>query len=126
MSGIFPDLTLACELESQPLQELFARPEVIDFLQATHSTVSLGILDLSEQRAAVVKYLNQSEVPVTAWLLLPKDQGYWFNLDNYPQALARYESFKRWSDEHGLQWARIGLDIEPDLREMKTITAHRW
>ncbi len=125
MNDSTPVLTFACELEAQPLQELFANPEVIEFLQATRSTVSLGILDLSKERAAVVRRLNEAGVPVTAWLLLPKDQGYWFNLDNYPQAAARYGQFKSWSQGNGLRWARIGLDIEPDIRAMQMLSARR-
>ncbi len=125
MNNVSPVLTFACELEAQPLHELFANPEVIEFLQATGSTISLGILDLSKERAAVVRRLNEAGVPVTAWLLLPKDQGYWFNLDNYPQAAARYGQFKNWSQENGLRWARIGLDIEPDIRAMQMLAARR-
>jgi hypothetical protein len=125
MTDQSPDITFACELDPQPLQNLFANPEVISFLQATRATVSLGILDLSQERAEVVRRLNEAGVPVTAWLLLPKDQGYWFNLDNYPQAAARYEQFIPWSRENNLSWARIGLDIEPDFRAMQTIKKNR-
>src|SRR5512142_3225037 len=125
MNDSSPVLTFACEMEAQPLQELFAKPEVIEFLQATRSTISLGILDLSKERAAVVRRLNEAGVPVTAWLLLPKDQGYWFNLDNYPQAVARYEQFREGSQKNGLHWARIGLDIEPDIRVFQMIKIRR-
>lgn len=125
MSTLPPDLTFACELEAKSLQALFANPQVIDFLQASHSAVSLGILDLSDLRANVVKQLNEIGVPVIAWLLLPKDQGYWFNLDNHPQAVARYEQFRAWSQTHNLQWARIGLDIEPDIQSVQMLGVNR-
>src|SRR3712207_8982240 len=46
------------------------------------------------QRAAVVRQLNTYGIPTIAWLLLPHDQGYWFNLGNYPQAIARYHAFR--------------------------------
>lgn len=125
MSVTPPNLTFACELEAQELQALFDRPEVIPFLQAVHATVSLGILDLSETRANVVRQLTAAGIPVTAWLLLPKEQGYWFNLDNYLQATARYEHFYAWSLENGLRWARIGLDIEPDIRSIQDLSMNR-
>ncbi len=125
MNDVSPVLTFACELEARPLQELFANPEIIEFLQATRSAVSLGLLDFSRERAAVVRQLNEAGVPVTAWLLLPRDQGYWFNLDNYPQAVSRYGQFKTWSQENGLQWARIGLDIEPDIHAMQMLSMYR-
>lgn len=122
MNPLPPDLTFACELDPEPLDELFQRSEVIPFLQDMHATVSLGILDLSDRRAEVVRKLNEAGVPVTAWLLLPRDQGYWFNLDNSPQATTRYEHFRTWTENHGLRWARIGLDIEPDIRSIQMLS----
>lgn len=126
MSATLPDLTFACELEPEALKRCFDTPEVIPFLREMKATVSLGILDLSDARAEVVRALNEAGIPVTAWLLLPKDQGYWFNLDNYMLAVARYEHFRVWSSTHGLQWARIGLDIEPDIRALKELAANRY
>lgn len=125
MSPALPDLTFACELEPEPLRKLFDSPEVVPFLREMKATVALGMLDLSDARAQIVRDLNDAGVPVTAWLLLPKDQGYWFNLDNHPQAVARYEQFHAWSSAHGLRWARIGLDIEPDIRALKELSANR-
>ncbi len=121
-----PRLTYFCELEAKPLEELFSKPGLIEFLQVTQAGVSLGILDLSDQRAEVVRCLNKAGVSVTAWLLLPKDQGYWFNLDNAPQAKLHYRLFQEWTQAQGLKWARIGLDIEPDIRVMQTLTSNRW
>lgn len=119
-------LTFFCELDSGRLSDLFTEPKVMDFLVNTRSAVSLGILDLSDQRANIVQELNQAGVPVTAWLLLPKEEGYWFNLDNAPQAVARYARFQEWTSRHDLKWARIGLDIEPDLQSIQSISKKRW
>lgn len=120
-----PQLTFFCELEADRLQELFADEAIIDGLRAVQGEVSLGILDLSPERAAVVQLLNQNRISVTAWQLLPKDQGYWFNVDNAPQAAARYQTFKRWTAKHKLRWGGIGLDIEPDIREMRQLAVDR-
>jgi len=114
----FPHLTFFSELESEPLDQLLTQ-EVLEGLAELHAGISLGILDLSPRRAEVVRRLNQAGIPVTAWLLLPKDQGYWFNLDNAPQATARYTEFKAWTVENHLHWAGVGLDIEPDIRELE-------
>jgi hypothetical protein len=120
-----PQLTYFCELAEGPLQELFADATVLAFLQATHAEVSLGILDLSDGRATVVQALNQAGVPVNAWLLLPEDEGYWFNLDNSAQAAARYHAFTTWRQTHGLHFQRVGLDIEPDKRALEAIARDR-
>jgi hypothetical protein len=118
-----PRLTFFCELASEPLQDLFGKGgkenrRLVNDLQKLHANVSLGIVDLTPERAEVVQRLNQAGVPVIAWLLLPKDEGYWFNLDNAPQAAARYASFKTWTEENGLRWDAIGVDIEPDIGEL--------
>lgn len=118
---VTPRLTYFCELETQPLQDLFADPQVIQFLISSKASISLGILDLSEERARIARLLNDAGVPVTAWLLLPKDQGYWFNLDNAPQAAERYEQFRAWSARYSLQWERIGVDIEPDIQAVQML-----
>ncbi len=114
-----PALTFFCELDTPALTALFADPQVIADLQAIHAGVSLGLRDLSAERAAVVRRLNEAGIPVIAWLLLPEEQGYWFNLDNAPQALAFYDDFLAWTAAHSLQWDGVGLDIEPDMRAMR-------
>jgi hypothetical protein len=121
-----PRLTFFCELEAEPLRELFADPAVVEHLVALKASVSLGLLDLSAQRADVVRRLHAAGIPVIAWQLLPAEQGYWFNLDNAPQAAARYEAFREWTSAHGLRWDGVGLDIEPDLHELRRLLAGRW
>jgi len=116
-----PPLTFFCELHPEPLAKLFDGRFVIDDLKALNATLSLGILDFSETRAKLVKRLNQAGVPVIAWLLLPEDEGYWFNIDNHDKAAARYVEFKAWTTQHKLDWAGVGLDIEMDINEMRAI-----
>ena len=121
-----PDLTFYCELDAAALDKLFENRFVMDDLKALNARLSLGIIDFSEERAQVVKNLNKLGVPVIAWLLLPKEEGYWFNLDNYVQATARYEAFKIWSEENQLKWDAIGLDIEPDINTMQEVRTRKW
>ena len=112
-----PNLTFFTELDSEHLTELFSDSSVIKTLNSLKAGVSLGILDLSDERAKVVKKLNKAKIPVIAWLLLPKAEGYWFNTGNYTQAIARYGAFLEWTQTHKLDWAGIGLDIEPDIND---------
>jgi len=114
-------LTFACELPAERLVDLFNDESVIDQLVALEAKVSLGILELSPERASVVQKLNAAGVPVVAWLLLPKSQGYWFNADNGPKAVARYAAFQLWAAEHRLVWDGIGVDIEPDIQVMESL-----
>ncbi len=115
-----PHLTFFCELGSSDLSALFTDPEIIRQLTELQASISLGLLDLSTERAKVAHQLYQAGVPLHAWLLLPMEQGYWFNLDNASQALQRYQAFRQWTLENGLHWEAVGLDIEPDIRLMRS------
>jgi hypothetical protein len=116
-----PKLTFFCELESGKLVELFDDPTVIEDLMFLDAAVSLGILDTTPQRASVVRALNEAEISVTAWLLLPREQGYWFNMNNASEAAACYQEFRAWTKKNNLKWSAVGLDIEPDIQEMTKI-----
>jgi hypothetical protein len=121
-----PQVTFFCELEPDALEALINNAAVLRDLQHLKARLSLGILDFSPQRAEAVRRLNQAGVPVIAWLLLPKDQGYWFNAHNAAQAEARYQNFQHWTAEQNLIWAGVGLDIEPDIRDFARFTQHPW
>ena len=110
-----PPLIFACELDIPELVKLFSRDAVLDSLKSLEAGIAMGLRDLTPQRAEVVQKLNQAGIPVTAWLLLPIQQGYWFNLDNFPAAEQRYRDFLEWSSQFNLTWQRVGLDIEPDI-----------
>ncbi len=121
-----PRITFACELDTADLTQLLADGTVVADLAALQASVSLAIIDLSDERALAVKKLMGAGLAVTAWLLLPMDQGYWFNVNNAALALPRYQAFREWSLWHGLAWAGVGLDVEPDTREIKAALANRW
>jgi len=120
-----PKLTFFCELDAEPLKVLVNKP-TIRRLQALHASFSLGIRDMKPERVEVVKSLNRAGIPVTAWLLLPMEDGYWFNLRNAPQAIRQYAQFRNWTQTHGLDWAGIGLDIEPDIQETPDLMKRSW
>lgn len=118
-----PEIIFFCELNAAELTKLFEDRFVFDDLKSLNAGISLGILDFSEERAGVVRNLNRLGIPVTAWLLLPEEQGYWFNLENHADAAARYQTFKVWTAENQLVWAAVGLDVESNINEMKNLVA---
>ncbi|MGB5611153.1 MAG: hypothetical protein WBM67_00730 [Sedimenticolaceae bacterium] len=117
-------LTFFTELEAAPLAALFSKRDVVDRLVALKATVSMGILDFCDERARVVRELNVRGVPVVAWQLLSKEKGYWYHLNNAPDAVERYEQFCEWTQKEGLQWDAIGIDIEPDINEVQQLLRH--
>ena len=119
-----PRLKFFTELENEALTALLENGAVIEQVKKLGASIAVGLLNLSPERAAIVQLLNQSDIPVTAWLLLPKQNGYWFNVDNAFEASAFYEDFRAWQIEHQLQFEAIGIDIEPDIRDMQNLMHH--
>lgn len=121
-----PILSFFNELKSQELVELFSDPQVITQLQQLRAEVRMGMLDLTAERAGVIRQLNTAGIPVTAWLLLQEEQGYWFHLGNGRQAAARYTEVRDWAREHGLQFKYIGLDMELDMNDVRLAQSNPW
>jgi hypothetical protein len=107
-----PKLTFFIELAPEPLEELFGQPDVLPFLSAQGCAVSMGLLDLSPRRATVVRRLESNGIPVTGWLLLDVEDGYWLNADNADRARERWRATAAWAEREDLPLRRVGLDIE--------------
>ncbi|MCU0522072.1 MAG: hypothetical protein MUF84_15445 [Anaerolineae bacterium] len=114
-----PHLTFFCELEPDALTALFSDASVVETLLELQAAVSLGLIDLCPERAAVVQALNRVGIPVVAWLLLPKAEGYWANADNAPQMVTRYAEFRVWTARYALRWAGVAIDVEPPYAEVR-------
>lgn len=116
-----PVLSFACELAKEPLVNLFAEREVIDALRMLGARISLALIDLSDERAGVVRKLAESGIAVVAWLLLPEEDGYWFHAGAVKAAQDRYGQFLSWTERHQLHWAGLGIDLEPDIRDLRAL-----
>ncbi len=121
-----PQLNFACQMETAGLQSLFSDPDVIRDLRQLNAGISLSLIDLSPGRAQVVRQLNSAGIPVTAWLALPAEQGYYLNASNAAQAEVRFTEFQKWTADSGLRWSGVGLDIEPNLQEFTSIRRAAW
>ena len=125
--GVPPHLGFACcDHGIEEAHNLFADPAVISALQNLHAEVTIAILDFSPQRADIVRRLNQQGIPVVAWIMLSKEQGYYLNADDAPEAAARISDFEQWTSAQALHWAAIGLDIEPNFSRLAELRSHRW
>ena len=118
-------LTFFCELYSSDLVNLFSDADLLEQLKTIHATISLGIIDFSDERAYIVRQLNKKGIPVIAWQLLSIEQGYWYNMANADQAVSGYEEFLEWTDKHNLRWAGLGVDIEPDIIEFQHLLSNK-
>lgn len=109
------------ELDTPELEALFTNVSVARHLVELSASVTMGMRDLTDGRAAVMRRLLDDGIDVGAWLLLPREQGYFATLDNVPQVEARYAELREWLADHRLAVTAIGLDFEPDLRELQRL-----
>lgn len=58
---------------------------------------------MTEARALAFKALSAASVPAVAWLVMPHNKGYWFNINNADLAMDYYVQFRRWETQNSLQ-----------------------
>ena len=121
-----PKFSFFCELPAKQFNELFSDSALIQQLVRMQVSVRIGLHDFSPERTVTIQKLNQAGIPIVAWLLLPEEDGYWFNMHNGEKALKRYADFKSWTAENQLKWEGIGIDIEPDMNDAKLAIKHPW
>lgn len=118
-----PSVTFFCELKTHELDKLFASQALIAQLRRMNANISMGMHDFSPERAKVVKKLTRAGIPVTAWLLLSAEEGYWTSLDTIHQTYQKYSELRVWTLENELTWAAVGLDIEPRIDFMQRLAS---
>ena len=108
------------------MQELFAHPDVVADLKSLHAQVAVAIADFSPERAKVIRMLNQQQIPVIAAVMLQTKDGPYFNADDVAEAPAQIAAFEKWTQDNGLHWAAVGVDIEPDFGALAALKNHPW
>lgn len=107
------------------MQALFADHDVVAALHNLHAQVAVAIADFSPERAQVVRFLNQQQIPVIAGVTLQTKDGPYFNAENAVEAPAQFAAFEKWTRENGLRWDAVGIDIEPNYGELAALKNHR-
>ncbi|MSP91722.1 MAG: hypothetical protein EXR79_07945 [Myxococcales bacterium] len=116
-------LTFFSELDAPAFVALTARPEVRHALQASGSGVAVALVDLSADRAAALRCLEEAGIAWTAWLVLDIADGYWLGADNADLAAQRWRDVQVWAAREGLRVQAVGLDIEPPHRDAVALYA---
>ena len=112
------------EQDSPELTALVGDAAVLRELRALGAQVTMGLRDLSAERASAVRRLCDEGIPVGGWLLLPREQGYFATYDNLEAVEARVDAVLRWSELHQVPLSSLGFDFEPDLRELDRLFHH--
>lgn len=121
-----PNISFACELNGKDFGDLMSDTSLVKELAEMQVSLVVGLMDFSSERTAAIQMLNEAGIPLVAWLLLPPEEGYWFNMFNGDKALRRYSDFKEWTKRNGLIWKGIGIDLEPDINDARLALKHPW
>ena len=113
-----PRLILSTDLAGDELLATLRAPGLLDLLAAHSYSVALPLAQLDDSAAAAARLLNQHSVGVIACLRLSPEEGFTFNLQNYPLALGCYQDFHTWAGRQGLRFEAIGMSIEPPLQDV--------
>jgi hypothetical protein len=113
-----PRLILSTDLAGEDLLATLRAPGLLDHLAASSYGIALPLAQLDDAAATAARLLNQHDVAAIACLRLAPEEGFTFNLQNYPLALGCYQDFHTWARRHGLRFEAIGLSIEPPLQEV--------
>jgi hypothetical protein len=106
---------------------MLSPPGVVADLIDLKASIDLALPDLTVDPVSLARQLNRDSIPVTAWLTLPTEQGYYLNASNGWQAEMHFDDFEKWTTAKGLRWAAIGLDIEPNIEDFATLRqASKW
>ncbi len=106
------------EQDPSELTALVENRAVLVQLHALGAQVTMGLRDLTRERADAVKRLTGEGIPVGAWMLLEREHGYFATHDNAVEVGARVDAFRAWVEQHRLTFTSVGFDFEPDLREL--------
>ncbi|HEU5099835.1 MAG TPA: hypothetical protein VFU22_12480 [Roseiflexaceae bacterium] len=113
-----PRLIFSTDLIGKDLLATLRAPGVIETLVALGCGVALPLARLDDAAEAATRLLNQHGIPAVASLRLSPDEGFAFNLQNYPRALSSYQDFHTWARRRGLHYEAVGLSIEPPLEDV--------
>lgn len=104
------------EKRGEALMELFKKDDLADFLAKNNFEITLAMTRLDDKTAETIKYLNEKKVPVTAWIVLEDNEGYWTNKTNVDKTKEKTEAVKEWAKVNELRFEGIGFDMENPIQ----------
>jgi hypothetical protein len=118
--SVTQDLNIRVWAEFLPFDEL-VRPEVTGLLKEFNAGLNVAVHhDKSdEDLEKILKTYHQKDVPLTFWVLLSKEDGYFPNERNIDKFRTRLFKLMDWIASRGFKMPDIAVDLEPPLEEME-------
>lgn len=120
-----PQLIFFTTQHGEVLSDMLSGHNLLETFSTHEYGLALAMTEFNDEQAYVVRFLNEHNIYIVAWLLLPPEEGGCFNLRNYPQAVERYHAFREWSLQYQLHFAAVGIDIQPPPGELQNLSQWR-
>jgi hypothetical protein len=101
------------ELTGSELDKVASDTSIIKNLKQLNASLRVALIDMSPERVSALLKLQNAQIPIHAWLMLTKEDGYWANNENYKAFQKRYSVFADWSAKEGIKWKSVGLTMLP-------------
>lgn len=75
----------------------------------------------TEELESLLTAAARKGVPVNAWLLLPEEDGYWFNEENLKEAREQVLGFLDWIEDRGIPLDWIMFDMEMSIDKVRAM-----
>ena len=99
--------------EAPALLDLLQQPRVLDTLSSCAAGVAVALTDLDASQSAIMRLLANRGIPIIAWICPSSAKGGALSLANYPDAAACYRNLRTWVAQEQIQFAAVGLAVEP-------------
>lgn len=105
-------------LFNKPLVKFEGTPTISKYLLQENIGVSVATSTLDDYTAVALKQLGQ---PVTLWIVVDDQHGYWANRTSAPFVVDRLREVDLWVKKHGLMVRRIGFDFEISIQLLRSL-----
>ncbi len=125
-----PNEWVKAEERGEKMMELFKQEvelengkvgTLADRLAETGSALSIAMSTLDASTAEAIKFLNEKDVPVIAWVVLSDGEGYWTNPLNLENTKEKIQKIRKWKKDYNLNFDCYGFDLEKPLDVMRPI-----
>jgi len=110
-----PSYIFFTELPATDLFALIQDGSVFETLQRLGAGICMGLVDLSDDRANIVRAMNRAKIPVIAGILVTEDAGYWANASNAKVIAEEYDRMRHWSIDQDLVFDAVGIHCLPNI-----------
>lgn len=101
------------ELSGADLDKLLSEGPLLKDLATLKASLRMAITDMSPERVSALRKLSSAQIPVHAWLVVTKEDGFWANVATQKAYHKRYQAFLDWTARETISWKSVCITMMP-------------